>query len=63
MLFSAVMLWAIMVIFNIKIMNFFQFIVLITVYSAIIGKIITYLLIKRCMQTDYISFILKKKGK
>ena len=61
MLFSAVSLWGIMMIFGIQIMNFFQFIIYITIYASIICKIITYIMIKRCTQRDYIEFVLIKK--
>jgi len=59
MVFSAVALWLIMTLFSISVMNFYQHIVFMTVYAAIISKSLSYLLVKRCMQPDYIRYRLK----
>jgi hypothetical protein len=60
MLFSAVALWGFMVLFGISIMNFYQFTIFITVYATLISKPLSYLLVRRCMQSDYIQYTLNK---
>ena len=60
MIFSTVALPIIMKIFGIAIMNFYQFTIFITVYATLISKPLSYVLIQRCMQPDYVSYILKK---
>jgi len=61
MIFSAVVLPSIMALFDKTFMNFYQFVIFISVYAALLGKPISNILIKRCMQPDYISFVLKRK--
>lgn len=63
MVFSAIALWAIMTLFEISVMNFYQYTIFITVYSALISKPLTYLLIRRCMQSDYIERTLAQQCK
>ena len=60
MLFSAVALRAIMILFDIAVMNFYQFTVFITLYATFISKPLSFLLVKRCMQSDYIKRIYEK---
>jgi len=60
MLFSAAALWGIMCLFEIDIMNFYQFVIFITVYATILSKLLSYLLTQRCMQSDYIQYTLEK---
>lgn len=60
MIFSAIVLRALMLLFDLPYMNFFQFSIFITIYATIIGKPLSFLLIHRCMQKDYIAYILNK---
>ena len=59
MVFSAAALWAVMMLFDMAVMNFYQFTVLITVYAGILSKPLSCALIRRCMQPDYIRHILR----
>ncbi|MCL2695214.1 MAG: hypothetical protein FWE69_02690 [Clostridiales bacterium] len=63
MLFSAVALPTVMRLFGMTVMNFYQFSVFITIYATLVGKPISYVLTRRCLQPDYIEHILKKGGK
>ena len=54
MLFSVVALPAVMHLFGKSFLNFYQFVIFITVYAALISKPLSYILVKRCMQPDYI---------
>ena len=60
MVFSAAALRAILVLFGISVLNFYQFTVLITVYAALLSKPLSFAVTKRCMQPDYIRYTLKK---
>jgi len=60
MVFSAVALRTILVLFGIPILNFYQFTVFITVYAALLSKPLSFAVTKRCMQPDYIRYTLKK---
>lgn len=60
MFFSVFALPCIMYILGKSHFNFFQFSVFITVYATLISKPISYVLIKRCMQLDYIKYVLNK---
>ena len=60
MIFSAVALPAIMHLFGKAFLNFFQFSIFITVYASMICKPLSYVLVKRCMQEDYIKQMLNK---
>jgi len=60
MAFSAAALRAILVLFEIPVLNFYQFTVFITVYAALLSKPLSFVVTKRCMQPDYIYYILKK---
>ncbi len=60
MAFSAVVLPLIMRLFAIPVMNFYQFTLCITIYAALLGKPLSYLLTQRCMQPDYIKHVLGK---
>ena len=60
MIFSAVALRTVMILFDLQVLNFCQFVVFITVYAAIISKPLAFILTKRCMQPDYIRYTLKK---
>jgi uncharacterized membrane protein len=62
MAFSAAVLRAILVLFDIPLLNFYQFTVFITVYAALISKPLSFILTKRCAQPDYIRYTLKKAG-
>jgi hypothetical protein len=59
MIFSSVVLWAVMTLFDTPIMNFYQFTVFITVYAAVISRPLSFVLVRRCAQPDYIGYILK----
>ncbi len=58
MLFSAVALPAILTLFNLPVLNFYQFTVLISIYAALLGKPLSFILTKRCMQPDYVGYAL-----
>ena len=58
--FSAAALPSILVLFGLPRLNFYQFVVFITVYAAIIGKPLSFILTRRCLQPDYACYILKK---
>ena len=60
MAISSVALWAIMMLFGISVMNFYQFTIFITIYATAISKPLSFILVKRCMQPTYIHYILKK---
>ncbi len=60
MIFSAVVLRAALTLFGITILNFYQFVVFITVYAALVSKPLSFVLAKRCMQPDYIRYALEK---
>lgn len=60
MIFSAVALPTVMTLFGISVMNFYQFTIFITVYATLISKPLSYVLIQRCIQPDYVNYILKK---
>jgi len=62
MAFSAVALWAIMTLFEISVMNFYQFTVFITVYASILGKPLSGALVRRCTQPDYINHVRGVRG-
>jgi hypothetical protein len=62
MLFSAAALRAVLTLFGISLLNFYQFTVFITVYASILSKPLSFILTKRCAQPDYIRYILKKGG-
>ena len=59
MVFSAVVLPSIMALFGKSILNFYQFTVFITVYATMISKPLSYVLIRRCTQPDYIRYTLE----
>jgi len=59
MIFSAVALPAIMHLFGKAFLNFFQFSIFITVYASMICKPLSYVLVKRCMQADYIKKVME----
>ena len=54
MIFSAVALPAIMYLFDKPFLNFYQYVIFVTLYAALISKTLSYILVKRCMQEDYI---------
>ena len=60
MILSAVILWSVMALFEIEVMNFYQFVVFVTVYAAIMSKPLQYIIVKRCSQPDYITRLLAK---
>ena len=62
MVFSAVVLRAVLVLFDIPLLNFYQFTVFITVYAGLISKPLVFILTKRCAQPDYVRHTLKKAG-
>ena len=57
MLFSAVALPSIMYLFGKSVLNFLQFTIFITLYATLISKPLSYVLIRRCLQKDYINRI------
>lgn len=60
MIFSAVMLQAIMMLFGKSALNFYQFSIFITIYAAIISKPLSYILTQRCSQPDWVIYIRNK---
>ena len=60
MVFSAMALRAVMILFGISFLNFYQFVVFITVYATLISKPLIFVLTRRCMQPDYIHYTLEK---
>lgn len=58
MAFSVVALRSIWGLFDIRIMNFYQYVIFITVYAALVSKPISALLAWRCRQPDYIRYVL-----
>lgn len=60
MIFSAVILWSLMKLFDIAVMNIYQYAVFITVYAGIVSKPLTCVLVRRCTQPDYIRYTLNK---
>lgn len=60
MSFSALALYGMMKLFGISVMNFFQFTVFITIYASLVGRALSALLVRRCMQRDYVMHVLKK---
>ena len=63
MIFSAVALPLIMHLFGKTLLNFYQFTIFITVYATLISKPLSYVLVQRCLQPDFISYTLKKNAK
>ena len=62
MAFSAVALWALMKLFGLSIMNFYQFTIFITLYASLLSKPLSGLLIRRCTQPDYIRYVMEKEA-
>lgn len=60
MVFSSVVLPAVMRLFDLSVMNFYQFTVFITVYATLVGKPLSSVLIRRCTQPDYVRYVLRK---
>ena len=60
MVFSAVALRAVLALFDIPTLNFYQFAVFVTVYATIISKPLAFILTKRCAQPDYVRYTLKQ---
>jgi len=58
MIFSAVALPSIMAFFGKSALNFYQFCVFITAYATLISKPLSYILMRRCLQPDYIQHVL-----
>ena len=63
MAFSAVMLPLIMTLFGATVFNFYQFTIFITIYASLLSKPLSYILVKRCMQPDYIAYTLAKSAR
>ncbi|NLV57923.1 MAG: hypothetical protein GXY67_04050 [Clostridiales bacterium] len=62
MVFSSVALWALMKLFDLPVMNVYQYAVFITVYASIVSKLLSYVLVRRCTQPDYLRYM-QKRGK
>ena len=60
MVFSSIALWLIMKLFGLEVLDFLQFSVFITIYAAIMSKPLSYIITRRCIQPDYIRFLLNK---
>gem|GEM_PF-1521858 len=60
-IFSSVALGTLMTVFGVPEMHFFQFIVFITVYAIVMGRPLSYILTRRCMQPDYIRYVMEHK--
>jgi len=63
MIFSAVALPVIMHLFGKSFFNFYQFTIFVTVYATLISKPLSYVLVQRCLQPDFIIYTLKKNAK
>ena len=63
MAFSSVTLWALMAFFGVSVMNFYQFTIFITVYASIISRPLSALLVRRCLQPDYILYAHRERQK
>lgn len=59
MAFSTVALPAILNLFGIPFLNFYQFTIFITIYATLLGKPLSFALTRRCMQPDYIRVTLE----
>ncbi len=62
MIFSALALPAIMAILGLTVLNFYQFIAVITIYAAMLSKPLAFILSKRCLQPDYVLYTLGKEA-
>ncbi|MCL1855775.1 MAG: hypothetical protein FWF86_08585 [Clostridia bacterium] len=62
MILSAVALWSLMTLFGISVMNVYQYAIFITAYASVVSKPLSYVLVRRCTQPDYIRYVQKKKG-
>ena len=62
MIFSAVALPSVLHLFGKSALHFYQFSILITIYATLVSKPISYVLIKRCTQADYIRFVQKERS-
>jgi len=62
MIFSAIALWCLMTLLEIPVMNAYQFAVFITAYASVVGKPLSYVLVRRCTQPDYVRFSLSTKS-
>jgi len=60
MIFSALILPMIMILFGKSILNFYQFVIFITLFGALISKPLSYVLTQRCSQPDYIVYVCKR---
>ena len=60
MIFSAVALPLILVLFDKLFLNFYQFVVFITVYATLLSKPLSYVLTRRCLQPDYIQYTMTR---
>ncbi len=62
MIFSAVILRGVMIFWNLPELNFYQFILVISVYATLIGKLLAFVVTKRCAQPDYTRWRRPKKA-
>ena len=62
MIFSAVALWGILTLFGLSVMTFYQSTILITIYASLTSKPLSHVLVRRCTQPDYITYIIAKKS-
>lgn len=60
MLVSAITLPAIMSLFGLSVLNFYQSTIYITVFAALLSKPLNYLLTRRLTLPDYVSYVLEK---
>ena len=58
MLFSAVALPSLMYLFGKQYLNFLQFTIVITLYATLVSRPLSWVLIRRCMQRDFINRII-----
>ena len=54
MVFSAIALPLILILFDLPILNFYQYTVFITAYATLLSKPVVFMLTRRCMQPDFI---------
>lgn len=60
MLVSAVVLRGVMELFNLPVLDFYRYTVLVTAYAAVVNKLIALLLVKRCTSLDYVVYVQRR---
>ena len=60
-IFTCAAFGAFMAVFGIPELNFFHFIIFITIYAMVMGRPLSYVVMRRCMQPDYVRHRLEGK--